>query len=180
MIDYYLIVAHDTNLGIGIDNGLPWRIKDDMAHFKTITTGNVFEFHDKNNVVIMGRKTWDSIPDKFRPLDNRYNIVISSQTREELDLPKDVYVAKSFEYALFIANELSPDEVYVIGGSSIYEQAIPGCTGMFITEVAGNDVECDSFFPDYREDFEESTIQKEGSQGSLTYKMSYYCKKKTI
>ena len=67
-----LIVAYDENLGIGKNNDLPWILKKDMNYFKNITTDN------SNNVVIMGRNTWESIPEKFRPLQNRINIIISN------------------------------------------------------------------------------------------------------
>jgi dihydrofolate reductase len=75
-----LVVAATEELGIGILSNLPWRIPKDMAFFKQVTTHVPKAFQDegsKKNVVIMGRVTWESIPPKFRPLDNRFNIVVS-------------------------------------------------------------------------------------------------------
>lgn len=79
MTKFALIVAATEELGIGLLSNLPWRIPKDMAFFKQATTYVPKEFENRNvkNAVIMGRVTWESIPPKFRPLDNRYNIVVS-------------------------------------------------------------------------------------------------------
>jgi dihydrofolate reductase len=103
-----LIVAHDENLVIGLNNSIPWKNKEDMRLFRDTTI---------NNTVIMGRKTWDSLPKK--PLANRFNIVISSQ-----DFPNtnNTNYEKSFEEALNNPNIIG--DVFIIGGSSIYEYAL--------------------------------------------------------
>ena len=69
---FNIIVAVDSNNGIGLNNKLPWIIREDLNFFKMMTTGK------KNNVVIMGRKTWESIPEKYKPLANRFNIILSN------------------------------------------------------------------------------------------------------
>jgi dihydrofolate reductase/thymidylate synthase len=75
-MSFTIVVAYTRRMGIGKDGGLPWRpLKNDMARFKRITMGSLSK--DKFNVVIMGRKTWESIPEKFRPLPGRINIVLS-------------------------------------------------------------------------------------------------------
>ena len=90
---FHVIVAHDLNRGIGIDNKIPWHLPVDMAYFKKTTTTATA---GKKNAVIMGRKTWDSIPEKFRPLPDRINIVLSKSVTEV----DGALVAHSFDNAL--------------------------------------------------------------------------------
>ena len=116
-INVSIIVAHSNSGGIGINGTIPWKIKKDMAYFKDITN-NVFNEDGlvdnikndnekkfcKKNAVIMGRKTYQSIPEKFRPLDNRYNLVLSSTeptdlTEKEMEehLHIDLHYNKSYK-----------------------------------------------------------------------------------
>ena len=74
MKPFSIVVAIDSQHGIGKNNDLPWHLPADLKHFKFITTNSAV---GKRNVVVMGRKTWDSIPEKFRPLPNRTNVVLS-------------------------------------------------------------------------------------------------------
>ena len=78
---FSMIVAHDSNYGIGYDNKIQWDVPEDMEHFSNITQGGT----GNNNAVIMGRKTWESIPLKFKPLKNRLNVVLS---RSEAFIPE--------------------------------------------------------------------------------------------
>ena len=90
-----LIVAYCDKNGIGCNNDIPWKIVDDLKHFKTITTT-----HGKtNNIVIMGRNTWESIPYNYRPLSNRYNFVLSSKVNF-IDSHKIDFIGSSFENML--------------------------------------------------------------------------------
>ena len=73
---YDLICAYCDNRGIGYENNIPWKLSDDLKHFKSITTLNN---NGKKNIVIMGRNTWESIPTQYRPLNDRYNFVLSSK-----------------------------------------------------------------------------------------------------
>jgi len=98
MKSFSIVVAVDSEFGIGKVGTLPWHLPADMKHFKTVTTHNA-----SDNVVIMGRKTWDSIPEKFRPLSQRLNIVISRQ--EDLILPQGVLLAQCLEHALDLLEE---------------------------------------------------------------------------
>ncbi len=114
MWDFDIILAADSNWGIGKDNKLPWpMLKPDMAHFKSLTTGS------GGNAVVMGRKTWESLPPKFRPLPGRTNVVLTRQT--DYQVPEGVIVYNSFQACL---NELSANKVFVIGGAEIYREAI--------------------------------------------------------
>jgi dihydrofolate reductase len=103
-----MIVAHDENNVIGNNNSIPWTNKEDLKLFKTITT---------NNTVVMGRKTWDSLPKK--PLPNRRNVVV---TRQSLESTPDVtYVSTLFD-AIFHPNNIG--DVYIIGGEQLYNYAL--------------------------------------------------------
>jgi dihydrofolate reductase len=134
---YNLIVATNEDFVIGIDNKLPWKSKKELKYFKKITT---------DNVVIMGRKTHESIG---KPLNNRVNIVISNTKTFE-----DVITVKSFDEALKEAYTYNK-EVFVIGGASLYEQTIDNADKLYITWVheksLGIPSKGDSYFKGYKE-----------------------------
>jgi dihydrofolate reductase len=119
---------------IGRDGGIPWRIPEDMAHFKELTTGHA---------VVMGRRTWDSLPDRYRPLPGRRNVVV---TRNAAWRAEGAERAGSLEAALALLDD--DERVFVIGGAEIYAEALPLADEMFLTEI-GDDVAGDTFFPDW-------------------------------
>jgi dihydrofolate reductase len=128
-----IIVATAENGVIGKNNQLLWKLSADLKQFKTLTTGHS---------VIMGRKTFESIG---RPLPNRTNIVISRQTG--LTLPDGVLKVNSLETAIETAkNHAGNEEVFIIGGGNIYEQAIKITDKVYLTEVKAC-IEGDTFFP---------------------------------
>ena len=131
-----LVVARARNGVIGKDGALPWRLKSDMALFKATT---LFK------PVIMGRKTWDSLPKS--PLPGRLNVVLSRDGSFE---PQGAVVCESFDEALQMAREQAADdgaeEVCVIGGAAIFEAALPRAKRLYITEVQA-DPEGDVSFP---------------------------------
>jgi dihydrofolate reductase len=114
---------------IGRDGGLPWHLPSDMKHFKELTTGGT---------VIMGRKTYESIPERFRPLPERRNIVLSSRA---LDAP-GAEVRSSLESALAAAGT----DAFVIGGGATYAEMLPLADRVYATEIA-EEVEGDTYFP---------------------------------
>ncbi|MDR0830163.1 MAG: dihydrofolate reductase [Prevotellaceae bacterium] len=128
-----IIVAIAENGVIGKDNSLLWHISDDLKRFKQIT---------ENHTVIMGRKTYFSLP--FRPLKNRRNIVISSSVQQI----EGAEVVKSVEEAFALCNDES--EVFVIGGESIYRQTIDLADKLYITKVFKT-FDGDTFFPEISE-----------------------------
>ena len=128
-----LIVAADANWGIGKDNKLLVSIPADMKFLRNTTTGNV---------VIMGRKTLESFPGGL-PLKNRVNIVL---TRDKNYQAKGAVVVHSVEEALEEAKKYE-EEVYVIGGDSVYKQMLPYCSKAYVTKIDFA-YEADSFFPD--------------------------------
>lgn len=133
MPEIILIAAVAKNRVIGKDNSLIWSIPEDMAHFKALTQGQT---------VLMGRKTWESLPPRFRPLPGRRNIVISRQADY---VAPGAEVADSLENGLKFAGDAS--KVFVIGGEQIYRQAMAFADGLEITEV---DLEPtgDAWFPE--------------------------------
>ena len=116
-MDVNLIVAYDEdNLGIGKNGQIPWKNKTDMQWFKEVTTGN------GNNAVIMGRKTFESLGKK--PLSNRLNIVISSQLFNNINEQEGYHVVTRLEDAINLARSKDIENVFIIGGSKLYREAI--------------------------------------------------------
>ncbi|MBT5954302.1 dihydrofolate reductase [bacterium] len=142
----------DSKSGIGLNNKLPWYFKEELTYFREITSDSE---EGKQNAIVMGRKTWDSLP--FKPLKNRKNVVLSFQ--DKLDLPENVLHLSSIDellnankYANFYENL---DNIFIIGGASIYEQAISNLTidKAYITKVAG-DFSCDTVFSGLPDSFQ--------------------------
>lgn len=150
MRTFDIVVAADEKLGIGKSGTLPWKLPKDMAYFKRVTT--TVRDTAKRNAVVMGRKTWDSIPAKFRPLPDRLNIVISRQSN--LPLPEGVSLANDLDSALKAANSANIENVFVIGGGEIFRAAIqdPACKHLYLTDIHA-DFDCDVFLPNYQQDF---------------------------
>lgn len=131
-----LIAAVSDDNVIGKDGTLPWRLPDDLRHFHDLTMGHP---------VIMGRKTYESIPEKHQPLPGRTNIIL---TRHGLEIPGCI-VVRSMEEAIEQAR--SSMEVFVIGGAKVYRQALPFAQRLYLTRVYAQ-VTGDAFFPDVRWD----------------------------
>ena len=144
-----VIAALAKNRVIGIENRLPWRLPEDLAHFKALTLGHP---------ILMGRKTFESLG---RPLPGRTNVVI---TRNPGYKPEGCRVAASIPDAIALCGEA--DELFFIGGAELYAQAIPLADRLYLTEV---DVEAegDAWFPDYdRSAFHEiSRVSHVGAKG---------------
>ncbi|MDA1259384.1 MAG: dihydrofolate reductase [Planctomycetota bacterium] len=163
---FTVIAAVDEEGGIGRGGGLPWRLKADMEFFRRVTTGA----GGGANAVIMGRKTWDSIPPRFRPLPERRNLVITRQPT--LDFP-GAHRAASFAEAWECVRD-EGGEGFVIGGSQIYAEALahPNCARILLTRVLGTHG-CDSFFPR----LDELPLLKQGeeqSEGLLKFRFCVY------
>ena len=152
-IQLKLIVATCQDNGIGKDNNLPWRLKSELAYFARLT--KTTRDFSKQNAVLMGRRTWQSIPARVRPLRNRLNIVLTSQPQAEISDSPDVLVCKSFPEALQLVDSLSDklESCWVIGGSSVYEEAMRNIRleRLYITRIL-KDFDCDTFLPDINTD----------------------------
>lgn len=170
MTPFSIIVAFDQHYGIGIANALPWRLKGDLKHFKTITT--TVQDPQKQNAVIMGKNTWLSLPDGFRPLAGRQNIVLTRQSQFKADGAK---VCSSFEDALMPDPKI--ESYFVIGGAELYKQAIvhPACVSLYVTHVKGH-FNCDAFFPAFGPQFMLISAGEMLEEGSVTYQFCHYMK----
>jgi dihydrofolate reductase len=129
-----LILARATNGVIGYKGMLPWHLPEDLAHFRQQTMGAP---------VIMGRKTWDSLPPRFRPLPGRQNIVVTRQ----IDLQAEgALLAGSLREAVALCEAMKHPEVWVIGGAQIYAEAEPLAQRAVVTEIT-RDYEGDAHAP---------------------------------
>lgn len=159
---YSVIAAVSKNGGIGYKGDLPWRLKKEMEYFNRMTSQ---VFHGSTqNAVIMGRTTWQSIPDKYRPLKGRVNVVISKTLGS---VPEGVLLYRKLTDAvkdLYLNNNI--EKLWVIGGSGLYNEAVKdkNCTHLYITKI-DQEFLCDTFFPDFDmkefEEVNESDVPKE-------------------
>ncbi|BFZ62581.1 hypothetical protein YB2330_003682 [Saitoella coloradoensis] len=154
----HIVAATSSSLGIGKSGGLPWRLRKEMAYFAKITTAVPASPSQPSamNAVIMGRKCWESIPPKFRPLKGRVNVVISRAERMELGEVEHAYHVRSLPAALELLRKLETPlhHVFVIGGAQIYDaaMALPESKRILFTAIE-NEFECDTFFtPDFRKE----------------------------
>ena len=139
-----LIVAVSENNVIGKDNDLVWNLPDDMNFFKKTTIGHF---------VIMGRKNYESIPEKFRPLPNRTNVIITRQTNFQA---KDCLVVNDINQALNLAKNAQEQEAFIIGGGQIYLLALQNdlVDRIYLTRIH-DEFEGDTFFPELSEQWKE-------------------------
>ena len=178
MIPFNIVVAMDSQRGIGRNGQLPWHLKGDLRRFREITTTT----RDKNkrNAVVMGRRTWDSLPDSFRPLPGRVNVVITRN--EQLRLPEGVLKAGGLAQALELLDKKEIREtvetVFVIGGAQVYEQAIrlKECQAIFLTQIL-NSFPCDTFFPPFADYFREESASPRHKEGPIEYFFAEYRRK---
>ena len=134
-----IILATDNNNGIGKNNKLAWRVKEDMEFFKKKTSFT--EYPNTMNAVIMGYNTWISIPEKNRPLEDRLNIIITNNHQDEIEETDNILTASSLENALDYAYSLKKiQNIFVIGGKQIYELAIkhPDLRFLYLTKINNN------------------------------------------
>ena len=156
-----LILARARNGVIGRGNTLPWHLPEDMAHFKRTTLGCP---------VIMGRKTWDSLPAKFRPLPGRLNVVV---TRQPDWAAEGAVVAHSLEAACAAC---PPDSTaWVIGGAELYAQALTLASVAVVTEIDA-DFEGDAFAPRFGPAWVETSRESQASINGLTFSFATYQK----
>ena len=164
-IQFSIIVAVDKNFGMGKAGGLPWHLPGELKHFKEITTASA-ENSAKQNAVIMGRKTWDSLPEKFKPLPGRLNIVLTRN--KNISLPNGVGRAVGLDEALSLIekNKSKVGQVFVIGGAEVFAAALkhPHCQNIYLTQI-DQVFDCDVFFPKnfsaFFKKIEESSLHKE-------------------
>ena len=152
----HLIYARARNNVIGKDGDLPWHLPEDLAHFKKTTMGQP---------VVMGRLTWESIPEKFRPLPGRSNVVVSRQNNYPA---KGASVVNSLEaaMALFTADQV----VWLIGGAQLYAQGLPLASQVVVTEIDA-DFAGDAYAPVLNYDWQEVQRSSHLSAQGLNYSL---------
>ena len=156
-----LIYARSRNGVIGREGQLPWHLPADLAHFKQTTLGQA---------VVMGRKTWDSLPERFRPLPGRSNIVVTRQSDWQAE---GALRAASLPEALRLCGEV-PD-IWVIGGAEIYRQAEPMAVRAEVTEIA-QDFEGDAFAPVLGAAWQETARSAQQAASGLAFSFVTYQK----
>ena len=152
-----IIVAYSKNRVIGYKGKMPWKIKGEQLWFKELTL---------NHTVIMGRKTYESIG---KPLENRLNIIVSSTLFFD---EENLKTARSLNEAISLANS---EEVFIIGGQQLYEEAITIADTLYITEI-DIEVEGDTYFPEFDENNYVKTLIKE-VDGEIRYRYKKYQKR---
>lgn len=155
----HLIFARAANGVIGKDGGLPWHLPEDMAHFRRMTSGHP---------VVMGRKTWDSLPAKFRPLPGRLNIVV---TRRSDWSAGGALRAGSLPEAVALCP--ADADVWVIGGGEIYREALPLAHDAEVTEIEA-DFDGDAHAPQLGSQWIETARQRHMAAGGLAFSWVTY------
>ncbi len=158
----HLIWAQARNGVIGRDGKLPWHMPEDLAHFKATTLGCP---------VVMGRRTWDSLPPRFRPLPGRTNIVITGQADWHHD---GVPVARDLAQALQMCGQLpGVATVWVIGGAQVYAQALPLARRAVVTEIEA-DFEGDAYAPTFGPGWQRTAREAHVSSTGVAYSFNTY------
>jgi dihydrofolate reductase len=159
----HLVFARAANGVIGYNNTLPWHLPEDMAHFKRTTLGCP---------VIMGRKTWDSLPPKFRPLPGRLNVVVSRQP--DWQAPGALGAGSVAQAVQLCATHASaPAHAWVIGGAQIYAQALPLASTAVVTEIDAV-FEGDAFAPSFGPDWVETSREAHVAANGLAFSFVTY------
>ena len=158
-----MIFARSANGVIGNNNAMPWHLPEDLAHFKKLTLGSP---------VIMGRKTWDSLPTKFRPLPGRTNVVITRQTGWQAE---GAQTAGSLIDALALCQLAS--DVWIIGGAQIYAQAEPLASRIEVTHI-DKIYQGDAFAPTLGSQWQESQKEAHVSSTGLNFSFITYTRQK--
>ena len=134
-----LIVAVSENMVIGKDNKLAWHLPDDINYFSNMTKGHS---------IIMGRKNWESIPKKYRPLPERKNIVVTRNNKFE---DKGAIIVNSIEKAVEKARRFDEEEIFIIGGGEIYKLGFAYVDKLYITEIYAN-IDGNTYFPKWNKE----------------------------
>jgi len=136
----FISVAVDKKNGIGKDGKLPWHFSKELKYFKKLTSKT--KDSSKQNMVIMGRKTWESIPEKYRPLPNRKNVVL---TRNKDYKAEGAEIANSLDNAFLLAND-KIESIFIIGGAQIFKESFEhkALDGVFLTTI-DKTFNCDTF-----------------------------------
>ena len=156
-----MIAAVAENGVIGKDNDLAWSLPDDMKYFMNTTKGHY---------IVLGRKNYDSLPPKFRPLPDRTNVVITRQSDLQLE---GAHIVNTLEEAFEFCKKNNQEKIFVIGGGQIYKLALPYADTLYITEVH-HSFDGDTYFPEFdKSDWEEVSREPHGMDERHLYPFDF-------
>ena len=159
-MSYSIIAAIGKNRELGKDNDLIWHLPNDLKFFKEVTS---------NHTIIMGRKTFESLP---RMLPNRKHIVLTSRD----GLPSEVEVYRELKQILERYKD-SKEEIFIIGGASIYTQFLEHSDKLYLTEIDAEEETASVYFPNFDTEQYQREVLKENEDNGITYKHVLYIKK---
>ena len=178
MPEFNIIVAMDEKQGIGYQGRLPWKLPADLKYFKTVTTST--SAAGERNAVVMGRKTWESIPEEYRPLAGRINVVLTKNPA--LLLPAGVLKFADFGQCVDGLRKgigrLKVEKAFFIGGEAVFIEALdlPFCRKIYLTQIFKT-FSCDVFFPLFKDKFELVASLARASDHSLEYQFQEFHRK---
>ena len=178
-----LVFACDQKRGIGKTNSIPWNLKAEISHFRKLTSSTAKSAPESEspsesestwqNAVIMGRRTWESLPKKYRPLPNRINIVLTRNY--DYQLPATVLRFSDLDQALASLATAAVKRVFVIGGADVFKQAMAhkSCGLLYLTEIMQT-FDCDTFLPDFSGVFTLQESSEKQSENGVDYYYKVY------
>lgn len=156
-----MIAAMSNNRVIGINNDLPWHLPDDMKYFMETTSGRT---------VIMGRKNYESIPAKFRPLPNRENLLITRQIDYQAD---GCHIFLNIEEAIEHARKSGEQMLFIIGGGQIYSLGMNWCDEIYLTEIDAHIDNGEVFFPEMGDEWTEESRTRHEKDEKHAYSFDF-------
>jgi dihydrofolate reductase len=164
-----MIVAVDEHHGIGKEGHLPWKLRKEYKYFRDTTRKT--DDPNKQNMVIMGHRTWDSLEPEFRPLPNRRNVVL---TRHPGLTANGAEVCTSIDEAIALADD-NIEKIFVLGGGQIFKEFIndPRLTGIYLTKVHKT-FECDTFFPEIPARLGQPKIIGSDEENGISYDFLFF------
>ncbi len=168
----YTIVAVEKDFGIGKDGLMPWSFKREMQHFTNTTKKT--KAPNKQNGLLMGWVTWESLPKKFRPLPGRKNVVLS---RDPYDADGQEVFDDIFKAIESLKNDENIENIFIMGGASIYKYAVENLDldGLYITHI-DKSYDCDTFFPRVPEKYSKATLLGEDQEDGVKFRFMLYTK----
>lgn len=166
-----LVIACDSQRGMSKNNALPWRLPAEVKYFRDLTVS--VSDPALKNAVIMGRKTWQSLPLKFMPLPGRLNVVLSRDPG--FPVPLDVLRCASLDQALDQLSSETVDRLFVIGGADVLRHAMSHqrCSLLYLTEIKQR-FDCDTFLPEYEKLFRLLSSSEPQSETGIEYIFKVY------
>ena len=164
-----IIVAYSKNLVIGRDGKIPWYVPHDMVRMGKLTRHIESNDKTKKNAIVMGRKTWESIPEHCRPLRNRINIIVSNTISNNTD-DSSVFIVNTLDQAIDLISQLNVDKTFIFGGSRLYQESLSrGLVDKIYATYIYKTIEGDTYFPDINDSqYPYYTLSKCGEKTEYT------------